>query len=290
MKFIRRWKKNKRAVSPILATLFVTGIFISSITLSLTYVIPQIIRFNEERDLGLASISLTTTNQQIRQLLVSPVGTKGSITLSLSSANLVSDSFSLTGFTLRQSNSPLMPFSYPFPRLVIELDTDQNIMAKSSHFYLTGTNEQDYFCLDSSNSVSQPALPLEILNQSRGIQSKYTVSLGYRWYINAYSTGSNATLVHHIIVSHINMDFTTSFDTSKRKIDLNLYYESIDEETYLWENIPDTDNITLEAETDITGALPFDELAYIFDGPPTPFNYAVELTFMTFNIIVTIDE
>ncbi|MHA1912018.1 MAG: hypothetical protein ACTSYA_10005 [Candidatus Kariarchaeaceae archaeon] len=289
MKFIRRWRKNKRAVSPILATLFITGIFVSSITLALTYVVPQIIRFNEERDLGLASISLTSTNQEIRQLLVSPVGSRTSVTYSLSSATLVADGYSITGFTLKKSNVAIGAFPYSFPRLVIELTTDQNIMPKSAHEYLTGTNDQDYFCIDSANTVSQPILPLEILNISRDIRSEYTVSLGYRWYINAYSTGSDATLVHHIIVSHIHMNFTTLFETSKTKVDLNLYYESIDETTYEWLGIASTDNITLEAETDITGALPFSELAYIFDGPPSPFTYGVELTFMTFNIVVTAD-
>jgi hypothetical protein len=289
VKLIRRWRKNKRGVSPILATLFITGIFVSSITISLTYVIPQIVRFNEERDLGLASISLTSTNQQIRQLLVSPVGSKGGYTSTLSAGSLVADGHSLTGFIIRRNNSALQAFSFPFPRLMIELSTDQNIMANSAHKYLTGGSEQDYFCIDSSKSVPQPILPLEILNQSRGIRSDYTISLGYRWYINTYSTGSDASFVQHIIVSHINMDFETLFDTSNRKVDLNFYYESIEETTYSYLGIAHTDNITLEAETDIVGALPFSEMAYIFDGPPTPFTYGVELTFMTFNIVVTID-
>ena len=85
------------------------------------------------------------------------------------------------------------------------------------------------------------------------------------------------------------MDFVTLFETNKRKIDLNLYYESIDETTYQWAGIDPTNNITLEAETDIIGALPFSEMAYFYDGPPTAFAYGIELTFMTFNIEVTAD-
>lgn len=176
---LSKFRKWKKAISPIVSVLFLFGIILGAIAISLGIIYPQIQELNDNTELETSATSMLNLDTEIKTLITNGANSKVLFTVSTGTTGFFFiDTQSSINLTLWDGNSILSSFDLNHSRFSIRQGIDQNVIEPFSHSYLRGGGNQNTFFLNSSN---RGEIPWTILNQSRpGFEPSVYTSLSYR--------------------------------------------------------------------------------------------------------------
>jgi len=241
---LKRLARSKRALSPVVTTVFLFGIMVAGIGISLGIIFPSVQQLNEQIDLEIASVSLINLDEDLQALMLS--GAEGRITKQLNlgeSGVLIADNIStsiiilgtinsLNSFTVLSSASPSL-INLTQSRLIIRQSIQQSAFPTNTNSYLSGQTSQDFFYLNATN---QGNVPWEILNQSRFNDNHLYTTLSYRNIVTSHITVDPNTLTVNLTLSIFTVQF--NFIDRSQSISNNPFvhfeYKGLSVTTYDW--------------------------------------------------------
>lgn len=246
--------KSKRAVSPVITTVFLMGIIMAAIGVSLGIIYPSMNSLNDQLDLETNSSNLLVLDENFREMMLNGYTNKLFYTMDLgSSGYFMGDNSSTSNIQLRykttnpqgqivedrpinwSAESP-SDFNETHYRLLIRQNLNSDILSTNTNQYLVGSGQQDFFYL---NTTKRASVSWTVLNQSRFSDTNVYTALSYRNLISTEKTISNQNLDVNvtIIVQRVVFRFVDQLNVSSSYVYMQAEYKGVDVTTYGWTTI-----------------------------------------------------
>ncbi len=201
--------KSKKSLSPIVSALFLMGIMITAIAATVALIYPYLQRIDEQETLGTISTSFSNLDNTLQQLMEQGGGATSSFPLNMKNAALFADNTSTMQLTFTYSSTSFSASGMvPFTRLTAFIPIQSNVLPSGQKVYGKGTQDQNFFALNSSTSGK---VPWAILNTTRPAGENYAnTTLAYRPIF--YTSFSESTLTIQIVF--VKFRFTNLFSGS----------------------------------------------------------------------------
>ncbi len=246
--------KSRRAVSPVITTVFLMGIIMAAIGVSLGIIWPNMNSLNDQLDLETNSSNLIVLDENFREMMLNGYTNKLFYTMDLGSSGFfMGDNSSTTTIQLKyrdttpqgqivedksitgSAQSPAQ-FNETHYRMMIRQNLDSDILSTNTNQYLVGSGSQDIFYL---NTTKRASVSWTVLNQSRFSDTNVYTALSYRNLISTEKTISNSNLDVNvtIIVQRVIFSFIDQLNVSSSYIYMQAEYKGVDVTTYGWTTI-----------------------------------------------------
>ena len=182
--------KYKRAISPVVTTLFLMAVILGAIAASLAIIFPAVNRLDDQILLETSGSSLGTLDESIQKLILNGVDSEiySEVKTGTTGAMLY-DNRMFSTVQLLQTNTVKYNSQINHSRLQIQQVVSSEWFAQGSHQYFSGQGDQSIIFLNSS---SRRFLGWSIINQSRPVGSDIvTSSLYYRNIVSSSNVVSN---------------------------------------------------------------------------------------------------
>ena len=192
---IRKMLRSKRGVSNILSVILITGIMVSSIAITYSYIIPTIDRGRIESTISTSALFLTKIDGVAQSLMYDGVGASRELEIDAYSGAF---EFLSQGINVRAFIDGAMYFPLPgltFGLLRITIPSDIGILTEGIPEYLMGSPYDPLAVLDDEGS-GNPAM----LTLVRTFQETYELDLWYRLLLHVRDTGINGVIDVSIVV------------------------------------------------------------------------------------------
>ncbi len=205
-------KKNRRAVSPVVAVILMFVLILAAIGVSLGYMIPRIAQFKQNSNNNTARLYFTSLDSSIRNMVNNPPPISQTFDYYQTDGSIFVDNswklfFSLDD-TVDQSKSTMI-LQENVSRLMHKTVNVEDY-SPGEHRYLIGPQDQDYLFLNGSGSNQYN--DLSVLNETRRTnqQSYLYLALYYRYSLDInYRTSGNVEYyninLYHIQLMTLNM-------------------------------------------------------------------------------------
>ncbi|MHA2251875.1 MAG: hypothetical protein ACXAD7_16040 [Candidatus Kariarchaeaceae archaeon] len=285
--------RSKRALSPVVSALFLFGVILGAIAVSLGIIYPQLDELNETVNLETAATSLLTLDQDMKNLILS--GGTGSIVTTLDlgdSGLLIGDETSSIVLNLMKDDQFLTnPYYMKQSRLIVRHKTDQDVVAQDTTLYLTGSGYQELYFL---NSTTKDSIPWTMLTEVRfSDQYIYTI-FSYRNIITASKIVADLTFQVNVTleIQSVNFNFLNTNQTGSSNPTLDVEYTgmnitstpwlpSLTSPTYLYFILKSQTNLYLSGSS-------LNENPLTHEVPESPGELNVQLQFITHNFDISI--
>ncbi len=239
---IKKLIKYKRAVSPVVSTMFLMGVILMGIAITLGFIYPELNKLSDNVEIGSISSSFISIDNDIKSLIQSGENAKVFKTLDLgTNAFLTADTspFSTILFLYQVDNNQIQTlgtFDEDFDRLSARTELREDTVPQNSHSYLVGSGNQDIFYL---NHTSSATMPWTILNQSRALNDFLNTSLSYRGIISFDKNVDIAASEVNLTISMqlIDFQFKGSPSVSSATPSISIEYDSVNVTRSEWYNI-----------------------------------------------------
>ena len=176
-----RLTRYKRAISPVVTTLFLFGVILGAIAVTLGIVYPQLQQLNDQMLLESAGSSLNSLDANIQSLILNGEDSSFFTEIKMGTSGLLKyDNQILSSLDMVETGviTPKISYNINIPRLMIVQGLDTNFLGKGEHQYFGGAGDQSTLYL---NSTTRRLLTWSVINQSRPINSDdVSTSLQYR--------------------------------------------------------------------------------------------------------------
>ncbi|OLS25428.1 MAG: hypothetical protein HeimC2_18840 [Candidatus Heimdallarchaeota archaeon LC_2] len=249
--------KSRRALSPVITTIFLMGIIVAAIGVTLGIILPNMDKLNDQLDLETNSSNLIVLDENFREMMLNGYTNKLFYTMDLGASGFLMGDISSTSIiklmykdTDPQGNivdvgslNRWAPQGIPTQfnntqnRLMIRQNLNSDVISSNTNQYLIGSGDQNIFFL---NSTKRASVSWSILNQSRFSDSKVYTSLSYRNLISTEKTISNQNLDVNltVIIQRVIFKFTNNLNSSNSFINMQAEYTGLNVTTYEWTTIP----------------------------------------------------
>lgn len=239
-----RLLRSKRALSPVVAAMFLMAIILAAIALTLGIIYPMVNELNDNIELANAGTSIQSLHDDVKTLISNGEG--GIITRPLEigstgyiASDLNSNSKLFFMYTINGVNPQILNiFSEPQNRFIISQSVKEGSVPKNSHSYLEGSGNQGLFFLNDSNKAK---LPWGILNQSRGSLDLVNTSLSYRGLITPSKVidAINGIVKLTISIQIVEFDFPGNLVLAGHNPTIKLEYTNLNVTRTAFSVIPD---------------------------------------------------
>ena len=191
---IRKMLRSKQGVSNILSVILITGIMVSSIAITYSYIIPTIDRGRIESTISTSALFLTKIDGVCQSLMYDGVGASRDLEIDAYSGAF---EFLSQGINIRAFIDGTMYFPLPgltFGLLRITIPSDIGILTEGIPEYLMGSPYDPLAVLDEGSG--NPAM----LTLVRTFQETYELELWYRLLLHVRDTGINGVIDVSIVV------------------------------------------------------------------------------------------
>ena len=246
--------KSRRAVSPIITSIFLMGIIVAAIGVSMGIIIPNMDKLNDQLDLETNSSNLLVLDENFREMMLNGYTNKLFYSMDLGGTGFFMGDITSTSviqLRLRETEpdgtivddrpitgSPEAPAQYNDTqyRLMIRQKMKSDIISSNSNQYLIGSGDQNIFFL---NSTKRASVSWSILNQSRFDDLNVYTALSYRNLISTEKTISNQNLDVNVTVTiqRVVFKFVDDLNVSSSYISMQAEYKGVNVTTYGWNSI-----------------------------------------------------
>lgn len=239
----KRLIRSKRALSPVVSTIFLFAVIFGAIAVSLGIIYPQVRQLNDNLELENASNSLVLLDKDIKNLIESGTGTIVSQTVDIGKTGaLFNDPLSSIVSLIAFANgtySQLQSNQITHTRISINNTITEDVIPKNTHSYLSGGTNQNFVYINSS---LKSTVPWEILNQSRGLDNNVITSLSYRGIVSISEIININTLQYNETVSiqTVEFHFINKSASSSTRTYFQLNYVSVQITNFNWMQIVNT--------------------------------------------------
>lgn len=196
---LKKLRRNKKGVSNIISIILITGIMITSVALTYSYIIPTIEQGNLRSSISTSSLFMTKVDNAMQTLFYDGIGSSRNLEVDAFSGSL---EFRTLGLNVRAFIDdtmylPIPGLEYGLARL--EIPSDVAIMARNSIDYIRGGTNYPLAVTDEA-SINPAMITLE-----RPEGDIYRIDLWYRLMLHIRDTGVGGT----IDVSIVAIEFET---------------------------------------------------------------------------------
>ena len=193
MKFKKLFRSNK-GISSVLSILLITGIMITSVALTYSYIIPTIERARLRSTLSTTSLFMTKMDNTIQSLMYDGVGAVRNLEIDAFAGRL---DFRTFGLNVRAFIDGALYF--PIPGLIygiarLDIPSDTAILGRNTIQYIKGGVNYPYVVTDTSSN--DPAM----ITLQRTEAELYRFELWYRVLLHVRDTGVGGTIDISLVV------------------------------------------------------------------------------------------
>lgn len=270
----------RRGVSPVIATVFLIGLFVAAIGAVLTIIYPNLQTIDDQIQINSTSSHLQTLDDGLRALLVQSSGTEKLIKLRAESSTIIGDNVSTMTIIPFMNGTDMSSFvtSITFPRIVITNPLASDLYSPFEHQYLRGTANQDFFSL---NETTIRDTPWSILNVSRPSDKPIlNSSLSYRMMVkNEFQSGNSIVTT----LTYVNFNFVGALFKTIATSNIKFQYNGVIESP-IFTRLYNTNagNIKLSLSTKLAGNNAFVEVPLQFAG--SSFYWTLNLRYYDVNV------
>ena len=270
----------RRAISPVIATVFLMGIIVATIGAVLTIIYPNLQTIDDQIAINQTSSYLETLDDAVRSLVIQAEGTDKLVNLRSNGGTIMGDKVSTMTIIPFMNGTDMSSFltTEVYSRLVIQNPLSSNLYSAYEHQYLRGSSDQDFFVL---NETTISTSPWTVLNVSR--PSEYAIlnsSLSYRMQVtNSFTSGN----LIETTLSLVQFTFPGELFRSLTSSNVRMKFLGVTEMT-IFKNLYNTyaGNIKLSVTTTLTGDSPHLDVPLKFAG--SSFFWSLNLKLYTLEV------
>jgi len=229
-----KFKKNRRAVSPIIAVILMFVLIIAAIGISLAYMLPSISSFKDKSYNNSNNLYFIALDSTIKDLITNTPPTSKQFHLNQEQGELYFDSSWDVFFLLRDVTG--IQTSLILQDNVTRLLHRSTAVAdydRGEHRYLIGPDNQDYLFINGSSTIYNE---VSVLNTSRTLyEPEYLdLALYYRYMLSIQYREEGATEIYTLDIVNINLILNESslVNPSQKFISMQLDYLGTSYEEY----------------------------------------------------------
>jgi len=221
-------KRHRRAVSPIVTTLFLFAVILGAISVSLGIIYPSVNRLDDQIQLETSGSALQTLDTNIQNLIINGVDSQinSKVKVGIGGALRYNNQI-FSAITLLDGGVNRMSTTINQSRLQISQPVKTDWLAQGKSQYFNGEGFQGLLFL---NSTTRRLLSWSIINQSRPLGSENVFSsLSYRNIITTNVDTSQKNLQYNltITIQMVNMTLAPTSRTISSGTEVNLKMRSL---------------------------------------------------------------
>ncbi|MCH8907813.1 MAG: hypothetical protein IH840_12050 [Candidatus Heimdallarchaeota archaeon] len=243
---LKKLWSSRKALSPVLTTMFLMAVILSSIAVALSIIRPALEELNDQIDLDSNSSNFLTLDTNIKGLILSTIGGRVIQSMNLGDGGILfGDIYSRSQITIgtidNDGNFSVLggvdQFNLTqYPLIIRESVTSDGVITPNSHDYLVGSDSQNFFYLTTTTKSSAP---WTILNQSRFATAYVYTTLSYRNVINTEKTVDSSSFTVNLTISiqRVKFNFIRDLRSTGSNVRIEAEYVGLSVITEDWHQI-----------------------------------------------------